>query len=102
MTYQDGWSYGMRHQMEPYEDVETILEYSVYWPDPSAKGGEGESDADAGHYELIDAREVLHLKGPDTDGAIKRGCPCRGGAGPRCSSFRPHRMRSRAARPRRR
>ncbi|MES2342299.1 MAG: phage portal protein [Pseudomonadota bacterium] len=72
---QDGWSFGSRHQMEPTEDVETILEYSVFWPDPSAKGGEGDSAQDKGMYELVPADEVMHLKGPDTDSNIKRGTP---------------------------
>ncbi len=70
-----GWSFGIRHRMEPVEDVETSEEFSVFWQDVSAKGAEGGHDADHGSYECVDADEVLHLKGPDTDSTIKRGTP---------------------------
>ena len=31
-TEEEDWSYGMRHQMEPFEDdVETIEQYHVYY-----------------------------------------------------------------------
>jgi hypothetical protein len=71
-TYWEGWSYGSRHRMEPYEDVETQLEYCAYWPDPSATGGK-EGEADSYVSEIIDAREVLHLKGLNTPSLVKRG-----------------------------
>src|SRR5262249_53476421 len=39
----NGLSFGIRHRMEPYEDVETPVEYVVFWQDMAAKGGvEGE------------------------------------------------------------
>src|SRR5262249_19000540 len=41
---QEGWSFGIRHQMTPFEDVETVTEYSIFWPDPAAKGGGAEAD----------------------------------------------------------
>ncbi len=69
----EGWSYGIRHAMDPFEDVETPLEYSVFWPDTSAKGGEGDSASDTGSYDVIDAAEVLHLKGMNTPSTVKRG-----------------------------
>lgn len=72
---QDGWTYGIQHQMDPFEDMETPLAYSVYWPDPSGKGGEGDSLDDQGSWQEIDAKYVLHLKGPDTPSEVKRGLP---------------------------
>ncbi len=72
-TPQLGWSYGIRHEMEPFEDVETPTRYAVFWPDASATGGiDGQ---DHGVWEEIPAEEVLHLKGPDTPGNVKRGRP---------------------------
>jgi len=70
---QQGWTYGIQHQMEPYEDVETYETYAVFWPDVSAKGGMGDSGTDYGTWEEIDAAEILHLKGPDTPSNVKRG-----------------------------
>ncbi len=74
---QDGWFLGIQHQMHPFEDIETILAYSVYWPDPAAKGGvEGAQDlSDKGTYDHVDARDVLHLKGPDTPSNVNHGLP---------------------------
>jgi capsid protein len=64
---QDGWSFGIRHRMEPFEDVEAAEEYYVWWQNQVAHAGE------VGEY--VDAEDVLHLKGPDTDAAVKRGLP---------------------------
>lgn len=58
----DGWSYGIRHQVEPHEDVETILEYYVV-----AKNGRG--------GECVDASEIVHIKNTDEDSDVKRGMP---------------------------
>lgn len=69
---QDGWSYGIRHRMEPFEDVTYPIEYAIFWPDPSAKGGT-DGGKDEGMWEEVDASEILHLKGPDTDSDVKRG-----------------------------
>lgn len=71
----DGWSFGIQHRMEPFEDVEYPETYSVFWPDPAAKGGEGDEATDQGTFDEIDASEILHLKGPDTDSTVKRGTP---------------------------
>jgi hypothetical protein len=70
---QQGWTYGIQHQMDPYEDVETYEQYAVFWPDASAKGGEGWGGQDYGTWEEINAAEILHLKGPDTPANVKRG-----------------------------
>lgn len=70
-TPQEGWTYGIRHQTEPFEDVCTPLEYRVHWPDPAAPGGEASAKDPA--YEDVDAAEVLHVKGPDTPSTVKRG-----------------------------
>jgi hypothetical protein len=69
VNWADGWSWGIKHQMQPYEDVETPIEYAVVWQDPSAKGGK----EPAGTVDYVPADEMLHLKGPDTDGQVKRG-----------------------------
>jgi hypothetical protein len=68
----EGWSYGIQHQMQPYEDVETPLKYKVFWPDAAAPGGEADKSV-GGTYDEIDAGEVLHIKGPDTPATVKRG-----------------------------
>jgi hypothetical protein len=60
-----GWSFGIRHQMSPYEDVEVPLEYHLVYLD-STHGAQGE---------LVPAGQILHLKGPDTDSTVKRGSP---------------------------
>lgn len=69
-TPQEGWSYGIQHQMEPFEDVESLRAYAVFWPDVSAPGG---SEDNRGTWEYVDASEVLHLKGADTPSNVKRG-----------------------------
>jgi hypothetical protein len=70
---QEGWTYGIKHSMEPYEDVTSIRAYAVFWPDVSAKGGVDGEARDMGSYEVVPADEVLHLKGPDTPSTVKRG-----------------------------
>jgi hypothetical protein len=72
---QEGWSYGIQHKMDPFQDVETPLKYAVFWMDVSAKGGEGGSAADKGSWEELEAEEVLHMKGMDTPSNVKRGLP---------------------------
>jgi len=72
-TQQQGWFVGIRHQMDPYEDVETPEEYFVWHQDPSTvKGKLTAADASA-VGELVPASEILHLKGPDTDADVARG-----------------------------
>jgi hypothetical protein len=72
-TAQEGWSVGIRHSMQPVEDVETPEEYAAFWPDPSAKGGGGGKPEDKGSWEMIPAKEIVHLKGLDTASTVKRG-----------------------------
>lgn len=63
---QDGWSFGIQHKMEPFEDVESPEQYHLVWADPTGKTAEGE---------YVESQYVLHLKGADTDAAVKRGMP---------------------------
>lgn len=65
-TAEQGWSYGIRHQMEPFEDVETPEEYYVAWMDASEKTDLGE---------FVPASEMLHLRHPETDANCKRCIP---------------------------
>lgn len=67
-----GASFGIRHQMDPFEDVETPIEYRVVWQDPAT----AMLDAGAqGIEEFVEAKYVLHLKGHDTDAGLARGLP---------------------------
>jgi hypothetical protein len=65
----EGWSWGIQHQMDPFEDVETPVAYRVVYQDPTAKGS-GEPKEP---WEDIPADEVLHVKGPETDSTVARG-----------------------------
>lgn len=65
-TAADGWSYGIQHQMQPFEDVATVLKYWIAWLDPVTQDQAGEE---------VDAGEIVHLIDPDTDSTIKRGLP---------------------------
>ena len=67
-----GWSYGIRHQTVPFEDVEVPVEYHIAWHDLMSAGG-GADTTPTG--EFVEATHILHLKGPDTDSDIKRGLP---------------------------
>ena len=73
-TAQEGWFVGIRHQMEPYENVEKPEQYAVFWPDPSATGGK-EGEPQVGQFSYIDAEEILHLKGVNTPANVARGLP---------------------------
>lgn len=69
---QEGWTYGIQHQMEPYEDVMRPLKYLVFWADMSGKGGV-DGGKDMGAWEEVDAADILHIKGADTPANVKRG-----------------------------
>lgn len=58
----DGWSFGIQHQMEPFEDVETIVNYCI-------------TVSRTGAYEIVPASQILHLKGTYTPSTVKRGMP---------------------------
>lgn len=64
-TWADGWSYGIRHRINPdgSHDVETPEEYYAADPDNPAEGI------------YIKAEEVIHVKNPDDDAGVKRGIP---------------------------
>lgn len=62
-----GWSFGIQHAMEPFEDEERTTAYHVQYK--SLDSGE---DAMG---EIVPAGEMVHVKLPDEDAAIKRGTP---------------------------
>lgn len=64
---EEGWSFGIKHAMEPFEDEERIEAYHVaYKSIDHGKGSDGEE---------VPADEMIHVKLPDEDAAIKRGTP---------------------------
>lgn len=71
-TEADGWSFGIRHQMEPHEDVQKILEYCIHYHDATGKSYD---------WEIVPAREIVHMKGHRTDRTVKRGVPAFRGDG---------------------
>lgn len=77
-AYVEGWSFGIRHQVErddeggPISDVETTQAYHVYWIDPTTTQVHLQDPASF-IGEEIDADEVLHIKGPNTKSTVKRG-----------------------------
>lgn len=82
-TWQNGWSYGIRHKMNP-EDTETPEYYHFVFKDLATasyeeiwKKSKRETDdpkrSPVG--EFVPAHEVVHIKHPDEDMAVKRGMP---------------------------
>lgn len=74
-TYTNGWSYGIRHQIQPFEDVETPIEYYVVPQDPTTAMDESAKAKLLGSGELVPACEMVHIKNVDADAALKRGTP---------------------------
>ena len=66
VQWADGWSWGIKHQMHPFEDVEKRLAYNVAYQDYATSKDVAEE---------VPASEVVHIKEPDEDAAIKRGTP---------------------------
>lgn len=65
-----GWSFGIQHQMTPWEDVETIVAYHIVFKDPAVE------DPKSGWIgETIPANEIVHVLPPDEDSDVKRGTP---------------------------
>jgi len=63
----EGWSFGIQHAMEPFEDEERRVAYHVQYKSfDSGEGAQGE---------IVPAAEMVHVKLPDEDAAIKRGTP---------------------------
>ncbi len=62
----DGWSFGMRHCTEPFEDEETIEEYFVKYKNSTGHSEDGE---------YVPADEIVHLKPHNQDATVKRGFP---------------------------
>lgn len=62
----DGWSHGIRHQMQPYEDVTKTLAYCYYHSDPETANE---------LWDEIPAAEVLNLRGGRTFSDVTRGIP---------------------------
>jgi hypothetical protein len=66
--FSHGWTFGIKHQMQPFEDTETLLWYHLAYQDSTTAGAKDNG-------EFVPAREMVHIKHPDTDGAVKRGIP---------------------------
>lgn len=86
--WSEGWSYGIQHSMDPVEDIEDPKFYHVYYQDSSTQSGSGADTGKAGIAggvdrdgkatatgDLVPAEEMIHLKEPDEDAAVKRGTP---------------------------
>ncbi len=71
-TIQSGWSYGIKHRVEPYEDVEEIEEYHVRYTNPGL-GNEEQHQEPLG--ECVPAAEIVHIKNVGTPSTVKRGTP---------------------------
>lgn len=66
VTEEDGWTFGIKHQMEDsVADVETIEAYYIVY------GGIGTDQSG----EEVDAKEIVHIKEPEEDSTVKRGMP---------------------------
>lgn len=68
--YEHGWTYGIKHATEPFEDVEEIEQYHVYYQDQTMKGPR---ETPVG--EIVPASEMVHIKNMEEDAATKRGLP---------------------------
>lgn len=68
----DGWYLGIKHRVEPYEDLEDIEKYHVVYSNQTLGNAE-ERDSPTG--EEIDAAQIVHIKMPDEDAMIGRGTP---------------------------
>lgn len=74
-TQQYGWSYGIRHKMNP-EDTEIAEWYHFVFQDLSAEStGQVAATKRDAVGEFVPAKEIVHIKNPDSDMAIKRGLP---------------------------
>lgn len=68
-TAKEGWSYGIQHRMEPFEDVESRVSYHISYQDPTT------APKDRQMGDVVPADEILHILAPGTDATIKRGTP---------------------------
>lgn len=77
-TETDGWSFGIQHAVEPFVDVEDIQAYHVGYQTGMATPGAlslHDDPARTVNGEIVPAQEIIHLKAPGTDSAVKRGIP---------------------------
>jgi hypothetical protein len=65
-----GWTFGIRHAQEPFEDVEAVEAYHVVWQNQTMIGPR---QTPVG--EIVDAAQIVHVKNAGTDAAVKRGMP---------------------------
>lgn len=72
-TLQDGWSLGIKHQMRPFEDVQTRLAYHVVSMDATIQ--QEQNPHYTGTGEVVPADEVLHVRRLGTKSTVKRGMP---------------------------
>lgn len=71
-AYGDGWAFGIRHRVDRSgEDEEDRQEYHVAYKNTEFHIRDGRSEPG----ERVPATEIVHLTGPDTDAALKRGLP---------------------------
>lgn len=69
-TAADGWTWGIQHQMLPFEDVTKRLKYHIAWQDQTTA-----PHGDTVIGEVVDAKEILHIRAPGTRSTVKRGRP---------------------------
>lgn len=67
--YQDGWSFGVQHQVDPVEDVENRVAYHLQYISPD------EAHRQKEWGEVVSASEVIAIMAPGTDSTVKRGFP---------------------------
>lgn len=70
--HEDGWSWGIQHQMTPFEDVRRPVAYHVAWMDSTTAP---DAQAETINGEVVDADRVTHVKAPGTRSTVKRGRP---------------------------
>lgn len=70
LTHRDGWTYGIQHVMEPFEDVERRVAYWAQYQDLTVPHGR-----DNPQGEEVPASEVVHIRDRNTDANVKRGKP---------------------------
>jgi hypothetical protein len=71
-TEREGWSFGTRNRVEPYEDFEDVEEYHLCYSDAGLGNAEQKENPQG---EFVDALEVVHVKNVGEDAATKRGTP---------------------------
>ena len=73
----EGWTFGLRHKVEPFEDLEDIQEYFFFKQAPDQRTYNQMKRRDLADQlgEFVPARELVHIKNVDEDANTKRGLP---------------------------